>query len=220
MLHLSGFCLSSSVCVNLIFPTITSSRRESWCILQCRGREGESFYFRGECLPQIEESLWMQSSRGWAGNYIAMGCYFSSSETCPLLLFLPNNKRYSCDTLLFSTLRLMNASHCKGCNAELPSRSLCSIIPHSLCEYELMAALVWAEDIHWEVSCFISRPSTLLSNFIKDRSVFATHRLSPSSSLTHVEYKEGKDELNGSSPAAEEVAQFLLNFTSCRIITD
>lgn len=74
-----GLCLSSPVCVNLVFLTIASLRRESWCFLQCRGREGESIFFRGECLPQIEESLWMQSSRGCAGNYTAMGCYFSPS---------------------------------------------------------------------------------------------------------------------------------------------
>lgn len=82
-----GFCLSPSVCVNLIFLTITSLRRESWCILQCRGREGEGSFFRGERLPQIEESLWMQSSRGCVGNYTAMGCDFSSRTLENLSLF-------------------------------------------------------------------------------------------------------------------------------------
>lgn len=82
-----GFCLSPSVCVNLIFLTITGLRGESWCILQCRGREGESSFFRGERLPQIEESPWMQSSRGCAGNYTAMGCDFSSRTLENLSLF-------------------------------------------------------------------------------------------------------------------------------------
>lgn len=160
--------------MNLIFLTITSLRRESWRSLQCRGREGESVFFRGECLPQIEESLWMQSSRGRAGNYTATGCYFSPSPLenlsffgGGLLLFLPNNRHYSCKALLVSTLDFINASHPKGCNAHrLPAAF--APLSHIHWEYELMAAPVWAE-----ASRFISRPSTLLLYSIKFLSLFA-----------------------------------------------
>lgn len=51
-----------------------------------------------------------------------MGCYFSPSALENLsfflhLLFLPNNRHYSCDASLVITLDLINASRPKGCNA-------------------------------------------------------------------------------------------------------
>lgn len=117
-----GLCLSSPVCVNLIFLTITSLRRESWCFLQCRGREGESVFFRGECLPQIEESLWMQSSRGCAGNYTATGCYFSPSALENLSFFFGSCSFCPTTGVIPATLcssapwiSLMQP-HSKGCN--------------------------------------------------------------------------------------------------------
>lgn len=89
-------------------------------------------------------------------------------KTCLFfLLFLPNNRHYSCKALLVSTLDFINASHPKGCNAHrLPAAF--APLSHIHWEYELMAAPVWAE-----ASRFISRPSTLLLYSIKFLSLFA-----------------------------------------------